>query len=407
MKFKIQNSSYGFLLLFLLGTIIQLRAQDQKSTVDSSLLERINYLEQQMNYHKSGDDHFMVVGLANFGFSSNKTTNTLNGISTTSKKSNLGDIDQFEFSPMFLWRHEKKYLMEFEPTFSQNGLGVSWADISYFAAPNVIIRAGYLVLPFGTYSKKQAAGWINKFATDPIGIADMPTSDYGVEVEGGLPLGDMKMNYDLALSNGLQLGNDGTVTSGYLVDNNTNKTITGRLGLLPFSNSSLEIGVSGMFGKVGTEGTSFHNVNGNMYAFDFNYVKTYVPFLVNFKSQYNIEDISNADYTTADEWATNYTFKNHSTSSFTQCSIRPTGIQALHDFELAARYSTYNTPSNSTWGSDQSAFAIGLNYWLSWRSVIKFTYEKYNGNSTGSEVLNAFTGITKSNTLYLQFSIQL
>ncbi|HEX3024102.1 MAG TPA: hypothetical protein VHP12_02730 [Chitinophagaceae bacterium] len=406
MKQNFSFKSYGLLIILLMGIFARSFAQTT-AAVDSSVYDRLNYLEEQINYHKSGDDHFMVVGLTTFGFASNKTTNTLNGVTTKSRTNSFADANHYEFSPMFLWRHGKKFLMEFEPSFANNGLGVNWADISYFATPNLIIRAGYLVLPFGTYSKKQAAGWINKLATDPMGITALPTTDYGVEIEGGLPIGSMKMNYDFALSNGLQLNADGTLTGGNIVDNNNNKTFTGRLGILPFSNSSLELGVSGMFGKVGNYGSSFQDVKGNMYAFDLNYVKTFVPILLNIKGQYNIVNIGDANYVSPVDTTQTYTFKNHSTAGFIQCAIRPTGIQALHDLELAARYTTYSTPSNSTFGSDQHSFSIGLNYWLSWRAVARITYETYTGNSTASQALNAFTGTTNSNTLYLQFSIQL
>jgi len=389
------------------GSCTNLFAQTNNA-LDSTVLDRMNALEQQVNYNKPGNDHFMVTGLATFGFASTKTTNTLDGISTISKTNSLGDADHYEFSPMLLWRHGKKFLLEFEPSFSNNGLGVNWADISYFAAPNLIIRGGYLVLPFGTYSKRLAAGWIDKLATDPMGIADMAPTDYGIEVEGGLPMGSMKMNYDVALSNGNQLLPDGTLTSGNIVDNNNNKTVTARLGLLPFSNSSLEIGVSGMFGKIGNPGSAFQNATGNMYAFDLNYVKTFNPILLNIKAQYNIVNISNENYTNPVDTTQMYSFNNHSTAAFAQCSIRPAGVDNfLKNFELAGRYTSYNTPANSTWGSDQHSFAVGLDYWLSWRTVVKLTYESYNGNSTASKLLNAYTGNTNTNTLYLQFSVQL
>jgi hypothetical protein len=241
-----------------------------------------------------------------------------------------------------------------------------------------------------------------------MGIADMTPTDYGVEVEGGLPMGTMKMNYDVALSNGNQLLEDGSLTSGNIEDNNKNKTVTARLGLLPFSNSSLEVGVSGMFGKVGDNGSDFRNVKGNMYAFDLNYVKTFNPVLLNIKGQYNIIDISHADFTSPVDPAQTYTFDNKTTSYFAQCALRPTGAKGvLKDFELAGRYTEYDTPSNSTWGSDQHTASIGLNYWIDWRSVVKLTYESYKGNSTASKILNAYTGTTNTKALYLQFAIQL
>ena len=398
---------WGLVIVFATGSYAQLFAQNN-SAIDSTILDRLSTLEQKVNDTRQGEDHFMVVGLATFGFVANKTANTLNGITLTSKTNSLADADNYEFSPMLLWRHGTKFLMEFEPSFNNNGLSVNWADVSYFALPNLIIRAGYLVLPFGTYSKRLAAGWIDKLATDPMGIADMTPTDYGIEVEGGLPMGNMKMNYDVALSNGNQLQADGSLSSGNIVDNNNNKTITARLGLLPFSNSSLELGVSGMFGKVGDRNSAFQNVTGNLYAFDLNYVKTFNSVLVNVKAQYNIANISNATYTSPADSTQNYTFKNQIATGFAQCSLRPTSSKSfLKNVELAGRYTSYNTPSNSTWGSDQHSVTIGLDYWITWRTVIKLTYESYKGNSTASKALDAYTGKTVSNSMYLQFSIQL
>ena len=79
----------------------------------------------------------------------------------------------------------------------------------------------------------------------------------------------------------------------------------------------------------------------------------------------------------------------------------------LKNFELAGRYTTFNTPANSTFGSNQHTVTVGLDYWLSWRTVFKITYESYTGNSTASKSLGAFNGLTTGNTLYVQFSIQL
>lgn len=405
---KPKSTFIKWVLPIILATGFNTSLFAQTNNTDSALADRISALEQQANYNKPGEDHFMVAGLATFGFVSTKSTNTLNGVSEVSRKNSFPDADRYEFSPMLLWRHGTKFLMEFEPSFSNNGLGVNWANVSYFAAPNLIIRAGYFVLPFGTYSKRLAAGWINKLATDPMGVADMTPTDYGIEVEGGLPLGSMKMSYDFSLTNSNKLMSDGTLTSGSLGDNNNHKTITGRLSLLPFSNSSLEIGVSGMYGKLGDPGTAFQNATGKSYAFDLNYVHTFAPILVNCKAQYNIQNISDVNYVSPVDSTQTYTFRNHTTSAFAQCSIRPTGLDNfLHDFELAGRYSTYNTPANSTWGNDQHSFSVGLNYWLSWRTVFKLTYETYTGKSTSSKDLNAYTGTTDNRSLFLQFAILL
>ncbi|HVZ55115.1 MAG TPA: hypothetical protein VG870_00530 [Chitinophagaceae bacterium] len=404
-----RNTAFSRKALFLLGGMVLASATllAQQTVVDSSLLDRVDELERQVAYKKPGEDHFLLAGLATMGFVASRSTNTLNGVSTVSKTNSFPDGDHYEFSPMLLWRHGKKFLMEFEPSFSDNGLGVNWADVSYFAAPGLIIRAGYFVLPYGMYAKRLAAGWIDKLPTDPMGVADMTPTDYGLEVEGGFGFGTMKMNYDLALTNGNQLNPDGTLSSGNLADNNNNKTITGRIGLLPLLNSSLELGVSGMFGKLGNQGTPQQNLMGRSYAFDLNYVKTFNPILVNIKSQYNIQDIDKTSYINpADQ--SGYTFNNHTTAFFAQASLRPTGLQNwVKNLELAGRYGTFNTPKESLIGSNQDSWGVGLDYWLSWRTVFKVGYESYTGNSTASKPLGAYTGKTTTNSFFVQFAIQL
>jgi hypothetical protein len=382
------------------------RAQAQTTGTDSVILKRLDVLEQQASTHKPSEEHFMVAGVATFGFVSRKAT--AGGIST--KTNSIVDGDNFEFSPMFLWRHGNKFLLEFEPSFAGDGVGVNWADISYFAAPGLIIRAGYLVLPFGTYSKKLAAGWINKLATDPEGVADLPPlSDYGVEVEGGFQAGTMKWSYDLAISNGMQLNQDGTIQNANLSATNNNKNFTGRLALLPFSNSSLEIGLSGMTGKLGDPGSPFENAKAKMYAFDLNLVENIRPFQLNIKGQYNVIDITQKDYINPSD-NSNYQFTNHTTTGYIMAAVRPAFADNnfLKQIELAARFGNYRTPAESLIGTKDNSFAIGLNYWLNWRSVIHFTYEGIKSNSTISTNLGGTPGvITQNNAMYLQFSILL
>ena len=386
----------------LLCISLQIRLKAQQTVVDSSVLDRIAELEKQVADRKPGQDHFMVVGLATFGFVANKTTITGSGVTKTNS---LADADHYEFSPMLLWRHGTKFLLEFEPSFDGNQIGVNWANISWFATPGLIVHAGYFVLPFGSYNKRLAAGWIDKLPTDPAGVADLPpASDFGIGISGGFPLGSMKWSYDISLTNGFQLLPDGEIQNAGIVDNNKNKTLTGRFSLLPFSNSSLEIGVSGLFGKVGDDNTAFQNVKTNMYAVDVNYVKLLNPILVNFKGQYNWIDIDKQTY--MDASSNPYTFDNKTNSGFAQLSLRPSGSanKVVKNLEAAFRIGNYNTPKASLWGQNATITEFGLLYWLNWRTVFKVGYTLNNSNSTtlGSEGIG-----TKSNSFIAQFSIQL
>ena len=397
-----------FTLLILLAALecAPTSVSAQQVTIDSSVYQRLDDLEKQVSYKKPGQDHFMVGGLMTVGFVSNKTTVNSNGTSQVSKTNSLADADHFEFSPMLLWRHGDKLLLEFEPSFDGYTLGVNWADISYFAAPGLIIRAGYLVIPFGTYNKRLAAGWIDKLPTDPLGVADAPpTTDFGVEVQGGLPLGNMKWNYDFTVTNGHQLLPDGEIQGVGIVDNNRNKMITGRLGLLPFSNSSLEIGVSGLVGTVGDDNTPYQGVKSQMYALDLNYVKLFTPILVNIKGQYNYIHVDKQDYINPNDSSV-YTFDNNSKTGFIQLSVRPTGAHStfVKNLELAFRYGNYTTPSQSLWGQKSDVYEAGLLYWLNWRTVLKCGYTSMKTNS--SALGDAGTS-TNSGSFFLQFSVQL
>jgi hypothetical protein len=374
-------------------------AQDQVA-VDSAAWQAITNLQQQVNYQKPGDSHFMVVGLTTFGFVNSSTKS--GGATTTTNT--MGDA--FEFSPMLLWRQSKKVLLEFEPSYDGNTFGVNWADVSYFAAPGLIIRAGYFVLPFGIYNKRLAAGWINKMATDPVGTADLPpASDFGVEVEGGFPLlGTMKWSYDFSLTNGMQLLPDGRIQNAGITDNNNNKTFTGRLGLLPFSNSSFEIGVSTLFGNVGDANSAYTGAKTNMYAFDLSYVKKIKKCLLNVKGQYNIININDQNYINPADSST-YTFTNKTTSYFAQASLRPAYVsnKILKNFELSFRYANFTTPKNSAWEENTNETDFGLNYWLSWRSVIRVSYELINSTSANIGVSN---GTANTNNVFIQYSTE-
>src|SRR5450631_2162251 len=383
----------------------RLLAQDK--VVDSALLDRLSELEKKVSNTKPGNDHFMVAGLATFGFVSNTTTTTpFGGISQKAKSSSFPDVDHFEFSPLFLWRHGSKFLLEFEPSFDGTSVGVNWADVSYFVAPGLILRAGYLVTPFCTYSKRLAAGWIDKLPTDPTGVADYPpTTDFGFEAEGGFPIGSMKWNYDISLTNGLQLLPDGELQSAGVVDNNKNKTFTARLGLLPISNSSLEIGISGMFGTVGDANSPYENAKSQSYAADLNYVKLFNPILVNIKGQYNYTFVNDQNYINPGDSSV-YTFDNKTTSGFAQVSLRPTGagVAFVKNLELAFRYGKYITPEKSLWGQKSDIIDISLDYWLTWRTVFKIGYQSDKSTSTAIENTGEEA---KSESLFIQFAIQL
>lgn len=399
---------YTLLILLLLAS---LGARAQESETDSLLDARISALESSQAYTQPREEHFMVVGLATFGFVYNQSRSTFGGVSSLSKTNSLADADHYEFSPMLLWRHSDRWLMEFEPSFDGTSIGVNWAAVSYYATPGLILRAGYLEIPFGIYNKRLAAGWIDKLPTDPNGLADVPpTSDFGVEAEGGFPLGSMKGSYDVAITNGYQLITDaenaGQLQSPGVVDNNLNKTLVGRFSILPFSNSSLELGFSGLYGKVGDPGTDYSQAKTFMYALDLDYVHTFQPFLVHVLGQYNYIHVDHETYTDTTAQAQSYAFTNTTRTGFAQISVRPSGLNTpvVKNLELAYRYGTFDTPTGSYWGGHQESQEVGLDYWVNWRTVLKVGYSAISGPVYALKTRGAFN---TSHSMYLQFSVQL
>ena len=404
----LRNISFSLMGLIFALNFTQVNAQDINNQTDSVLLNRIKALEDKAHYIKPGEDHFMVAGLVTFGFVNNKNINSYGGINTVTQTNSIGDIDHYEFSPMFLWRHGNKLLLEFEPSFSAGGLGVNWANISYFLAPGIILRGGYMVLPFGAYNKKLAAGWINKLASDPENVTGF--TDYGVGVEGGFQTGAMKWNYDVTLSNGLALQPDGTLGNAGIVDQNKNKTFTGRIGWLPISNSSLELGASIMTGKVGSLANDNENLRANLYAMDMNLVENISDFQLNVKGQYSLTRIDKTNYINPADITKSYTFDNKTETHYMMVAIRPmfSSNAEFKKFELATRFGNYTAPIHSLIGTKDHSIAFGLNYWLNWRTVVKFSYETIKSENTSELAIGGTPGaINKSHSLYLQFAVQL
>lgn len=362
-----------------------------------------------LDHHKKFDSHFMVVGVATVGFNQQWITTTSGGVSTKSKTNNIGDADNFEFSPMLLWRHGNKFLMEFEPSFTAGGVSVNWADIHYYVAPGLIIRAGYMVLPFGTYSKRLAAGWINKFGYDPFSATNTNVgSDWGIAIGGGAQAGKMKINYDLCVSNGFNVDNTGQVVNPGLTGNsNIAKTVCGRLGWLPIPNSSLELGISGLYSRAGLDTGANRNVSTIMSAFDVQYIYAKKPVQITFKGQANGNYVTNHTYVNPNDM-TNYTFTNLSYGYYAMLAVRPVvDNKILRNFEFAGRASQYQNANGSLFENHIRQIDVAIDYWINWRTVVKLTYENLLQSNPANGTLVPADNKTLSHILQIQFSIQL
>jgi hypothetical protein len=317
------------------------------------------------------------------------------------------------FAPIFLFKHSDRLMFEAELEFGLENneleIGLEYADVMYVLNKNMTVRAGKFLLPFGTFMERLHPAWINRLPTRPLGFGHdgiAPASGIGVELRGAFDLGGSKLNYAVYSTNGPRLkdGTEEPEEAGMLMfqnfeDNNTSKAFGGRIGLLPFADSSTEIGFSTYStSKVGARDSNYENVGAFLYAIDFAYIKQ-IPALggfIDIKGQYNNSDIDDATYTEVHEDGDEeeYTFDNKSNSLYTQLSYRPT--MASSDFmkklEFVVRYSNLNTPEGAEWEEQSDQYAFGLNYWLTWRSVIKIAYQTTDsvGGHDGGGTTNNF-----------------
>lgn len=335
---------------------------------------------------KDGQNKFAIFGNAEMTFFADKDN------------TQFGDVN---FKPIFLWKISDKLFVEAEPEFETGegslDIGLEYANMCFIVNKYLTLHAGRFLPKFGAYRGRMGEGFINRLATDPIGFGDGgigAMNEVGVGAQGGFGIGDSKINYELYVSNGPILLTDpenaGQFEYEGYVGNNKGKAIGGRIGFLPLTNSSLEVGYSFQNkAKTGDPGSSYENVGLFMQAVDFNYYGhlTAIQSDVRLLGEWKYQKVDKATYFDANNDP--YTFDNSPSAYYIAGVFRPVHVHSpfVHNLELAARYSQFKTPTGAPWGGgDKDQFALSLDYWLKWNSVVKLTYQHQK------EEANAFYG---------------
>ena len=335
---------------------------------------------------KDGQNKFAVFGNAEMTFISDK---------------NNVQFGEVNFKPIFLWRISDNLFVEAEPEFETGGgsldIGLEYANMCLTVNRYLTLHAGRFLPKFGAYRGRFGEGFINRFPTDPVGFGDGgigAMNEVGIGAQGGFGVGDVKFNYDLYLSNGPILLTDpenaGQFEYEGYVGNNKGKAVGGRVGFLPLSNSSLEIGYSFQSKtKTGDPGSPYENVGLHMQAVDLNYYGHIIPIQsdVRLIAEWKYQKVDKATYFDAN--GIPFTFDNSPSTYYVAGTIRPVHVHNvfIHNLELAARYSQFNRPVEAPWGGgDTHQFAVSLDYWLKWNSLVKLTYQ------TQKDEPNAFYG---------------
>ncbi|NDP27256.1 MAG: hypothetical protein GZ087_07505 [Flavobacterium sp.] len=347
-------------------------------------------LQAQQNDFISSNNQFMIRGFGDVGFNYYDKDGEENSSFTAGN-----------FAPIFLFKQSDRLMFEAELELNLTGesldIELEYADVIYVLNDYMTVRAGKFLVPFGTFIERLHPSWINRMPTKPLGFGHdgiAPGSGVGAELRGAFRVGTSSLTYSVYSTNGPRLKTpdgeepeeSGMLMFSNLKDNNNNRAYGTRIGWLPFSNSSMEIGYSYYTASsVGNKGGMYEDVGTNLYAFDFSYVKQ-IPGIVgtvDLKGQYTKSKIDNATYTVEEEPGEfeDLIFNNESKAYYGQVSYRPTmsGSDILKNIELVGRYSKLETPEDSGFATDKEDISVGLNYWLSWHSVIKLNYQNITG----------------------------
>lgn len=377
---KLRKIALGSMTLFL-AVSLSVNAQD---TLNTTLGRQA---AQNFNSFKPGKSKFMLRGFFFTGF---------DGVT-------VGGESTYNFigggiNPVLLYKQSDRLFFEaeFEGEYGHDGfeLGLGYANASYILNKYMTVRVGQFLLPFGTFTEKLHPAWINRTVNAPLGFGHdgiAPSSDFGLELRGAFYTGNVKVNYQAYVVNGPQLktGEDepdeaGMLIFGSMEDNNNDKTVGGRLGIMPLSNQMLEIGFSGMTGEVGTKGSEYEGVKANLFAVDLSLVKNlnFMKSVIDIKGQYNYSHVGDANYIVPDDTlGLYYDFNNVSSGYYAQLSIRPSLVSNnfIRKLELVARYSELQTPEGALWEQNPTQTTFGLNYWVDWKTVLKVGYQTTDG----------------------------
>ncbi len=375
MKKKILSQLAG-LLLFSAAAFSQQYNQDY---LDSLIQNKVQPLI-------SRNSKFVITGYTTAGAKFAKDDTKFNG---------------FSLNPILLWKPSEKIFVEAELETELEGketvINLEYANVSFFLNKYITFRAGKFLSPYGIFQDRLHPAWINKLPTAPLGYGHDgvgPSAELGFDIRGGIPLGSAKMNYSIYVSNGPVLntgadepGEEGMLSYENADDNNNNKTFGGRLGFLPLSNSSLEIGGSWQLAKPGNKASVYENLKTQQYALDLTYVKQldFIKGLFDVKAQWNWVNVDKADYIDPDDPTgnTTYTYDNKRNSLFAQAAYRPSMSpnKFLKKTELVFRYSGFNPPSGSKEPDKIKQYTYGLNYWINWRTAVKLAYQNQKNDN--------------------------
>ncbi|HED33969.1 MAG TPA: hypothetical protein ENJ08_07095 [Gammaproteobacteria bacterium] len=343
----------------------------------------LNTEVQQAAEWKNPNTLVHMAGYADVGFVSPENGNDSFGVGT--------------FSPIFHFQYRDIVMLESELEFSVTDSGetevaLEYLTIDWFVSDYAAIVVGKFMSPVGQFRQNLHPSWVNKMTSAPPGYGHdgaAPTSDMGLQVRGGFPVGGMRANYAVYVSNGPELNSEtadelefeleGVRAEGFGADRDGDKTFGGRLALLPMS--SLEIGLSFSSGKAtvtelengvnpAAPGLESGLITGET-SRDYDVVGAdFVWFTgdMSLRGEYIKTDIGNT--------VAGVTASGGGTweAVYTQFAYRLPGTK----WEGAIRWGDFDSPDNNR---DVTQTMLGINYLVSNNFITKLGYEINDGTA--------------------------
>lgn len=316
----------------------------------------------------------------------------------TDEESSDASFNVGRFAPIFHFQYKDLVMLEseLEIEVSEEGeteINLEYLTIDWFINDYMALIGGKFLSPIGQFRQNLHPSWINKLPSAPPGFGHdgaAPVTDVGLQLRGGFPIGSLRTNYALYVSNGPELvaeledGEfelDGVEAEGFGSDVDGEKVMGARFGVIPFS--GFELGVSVASGKatvtsiedgdsdlLGGEGARDYDVIGMDFSW---HCKNFT-----LRGEW-VETEVGADRgagVAASEGATWETW-------YTQGSYR----LGQTKWEVVARYADFDSPHDS---QDKEQWAIGANYLFTNNFIGKIGYEFNEGLSGSAADLNRF-----------------
>lgn len=341
----------------------QMQQQNQSTTSNQELAREVKALKKEVKSAgewKDTNTLFHVTGYGDVGY--------------TDAENKSSTFSPFSFNPVFHFQYKDLLLAEAEFSYKVDEKGeteteLEYAAINLFLNDYMALSAGKLLSPIGQFRQNIHPSWINKLPSAPVGFGHgqaAPIAMVGVQLRGGVPLGDSdnRVNYALFVDNGPGLDIAGGEieeihTGGLGTDSDGKKVAGGRIGLfLPAY--KLDLGLSGATGKVAGIAESGVTRDYDVVDADF----TWRPGQFDFRGEYVSQKIGDAAASSAPEGGTWKAW-------YVQGAYRLGG-----KWEPVVRYGRYNTPHPDL---DQKQWALGLNYLFTSSIIGKVAYEFNDG----------------------------